>query len=86
MSDTTFTGKLPLCRTSLSKLRVATDSDRIPTVSAAREEGVPGTVNLRAKEGEETHYGQALFPVPSADPNDPLQVCRDEQDRGTRLR
>jgi MFS family permease len=34
---------------------------------------VPGTVNLQAQEGEETHYGQALFPVPSADPNDPLQ-------------
>lgn len=28
---------------------------------------------LKAQEGEETHYGQALFPVPSADPNDPLQ-------------
>ncbi|KAH8890242.1 putative MFS transporter [Thozetella sp. PMI_491] len=41
--------------------------------SHAREEGVPGTVNLKAREGEETHYGQALFPVPSADPNDPLQ-------------
>ena len=24
-------------------------------------------------EGEETGYGQALYPVPSADPNDPLQ-------------
>lgn len=34
---------------------------------------MPGTVNLRAQEGEETHYGQALYPVPSADPNDPLQ-------------
>lgn len=41
--------------------------------SHAHEEGVPGTVNLQAKEGEETHYGQALFPVPSSDPNDPLQ-------------
>ncbi|KAK3937817.1 MFS general substrate transporter [Diplogelasinospora grovesii] len=41
--------------------------------SHAHEESVPGTVNLRAREGEETHYGQALFPVPSADPNDPLQ-------------
>lgn len=41
--------------------------------SHAHEEGVPGTVNLQAQEGEETHYGQALFPVPSADPNDPLQ-------------
>jgi hypothetical protein len=43
------------------------------TRSHAHEE-IPGTVDLRAKEGEETHYGQALFPVPSADPNDPLQV------------
>ncbi|KAK3348616.1 major facilitator superfamily domain-containing protein [Lasiosphaeria hispida] len=41
--------------------------------SHAHEEDVPGTVNLQAREGEETHYGQALFPVPSSDPNDPLQ-------------
>ncbi|KAK3377202.1 major facilitator superfamily domain-containing protein [Lasiosphaeria ovina] len=41
--------------------------------SHAHEEGVAGTVNLKAREGEETHYGQALYPVPSADPNDPLQ-------------
>ncbi|KAK5949525.1 hypothetical protein OHC33_009518 [Knufia fluminis] len=41
--------------------------------SHAHEEGVPGTVNLQAREGEETHYGQALYPVPSSDPNDPLQ-------------
>ncbi|KAK5662404.1 hypothetical protein OQA88_8314 [Cercophora sp. LCS_1] len=41
--------------------------------SHAHEEDVPGTVNLNAREGEETHYGQALFPVPSSDPNDPLQ-------------
>jgi len=37
---------------------------------------VPGTVNLQVKEGEETHYGQALYPVPSSDPNDPLQWPR----------
>ena len=43
----------------------------------AHEEGIPGTVNLRAKEGEETHYGQALYPVPALDPNDPLQVWTD---------
>ena len=42
--------------------------------SHAHEEGVPGTINLQAREGEETHYGQALYPVPSLDPNDPLQV------------
>jgi len=26
------------------------------------------------KEGDDTFMGQALFPVPSQDPNDPLQV------------
>lgn len=41
--------------------------------SHAHEAGVSGTVDLSAVEGEETHYGQALYPVPSADPNDPLQ-------------
>lgn len=25
-------------------------------------------------EGDDTGYGQALFPVPADDPNDPLQV------------
>ncbi|KAK4234766.1 hypothetical protein C8A03DRAFT_46971 [Achaetomium macrosporum] len=44
--------------------------------SHAREEDIPGTVNLQAQEGEETHYGQALYPVPSLDPNDPLQWPR----------
>ncbi|KAK3388715.1 major facilitator superfamily domain-containing protein [Sordaria brevicollis] len=44
------------------------------THSHAREADIPGTVNLRPLAGdEETYYGQALFPVPSADPNDPLQ-------------
>jgi len=47
---------------------------RHDTHSHAHEEDVPGTVNLQAREGEETHYGQALYPVPSSDPNDPLQV------------
>ncbi|KAI9653628.1 MAG: hypothetical protein M1821_006975 [Bathelium mastoideum] len=40
--------------------------------SHAHEE-IPGTVNLRAAEGDDTAYGQALFPVPAEDPNDPLQ-------------
>jgi DsbC/DsbD-like thiol-disulfide interchange protein len=40
--------------------------------SHAHEEGVPGTVNLKAVEGDDTYLGQALFPVPSSDPNDPL--------------
>ncbi|KAI9695962.1 MAG: hypothetical protein M1820_008374 [Bogoriella megaspora] len=41
--------------------------------SHAHEEDVPGTVNLQAAEGDDTAYGQALFPVPAEDPNDPLQ-------------
>ncbi|KAI1496238.1 putative MFS transporter [Biscogniauxia marginata] len=41
--------------------------------SHAHEEGIPGTVNVRAAEGDDTGYGQALFPVPAEDPNDPLQ-------------
>jgi hypothetical protein len=40
--------------------------------SHAHEEDVPGTVNLKAVEGDDTYLGQALFPVPSSDPNDPL--------------
>ena len=40
--------------------------------SHAHEEGIPGTVNLQAIEGDDTYLGQALFPVPSTDPNDPL--------------
>ncbi|KAI1381254.1 putative MFS transporter [Hypoxylon crocopeplum] len=41
--------------------------------SHAHEENIPGTVNLKAAEGDDTGYGQALFPVPAEDPNDPLQ-------------
>ncbi|KAK5194633.1 hypothetical protein LTR99_003136 [Exophiala xenobiotica] len=41
--------------------------------SHAHEEDVPGTVNLRAMEGDDTYLGQALYPVPAEDPNDPLQ-------------
>ncbi|KAF2175710.1 putative MFS transporter [Zopfia rhizophila CBS 207.26] len=41
--------------------------------SHAHEEDLQGTVNLQAAEGDDTAYGQALFPVPAADPNDPLQ-------------
>ncbi|CZT50743.1 uncharacterized protein RSE6_11785 [Rhynchosporium secalis] len=41
--------------------------------SHAHEEDIPGTVNLNAVEGDDTGYGQALFPVPAEDPNDPLQ-------------
>ncbi|SPO06832.1 uncharacterized protein DNG_09526 [Cephalotrichum gorgonifer] len=41
--------------------------------SHATEGDIPGTVNLKAAEGDDTAYGQALFPVPANDPNDPLQ-------------
>ncbi|CAK7199423.1 hypothetical protein SEUCBS139899_002103 [Sporothrix eucalyptigena] len=41
--------------------------------SHAHEEAIPGTVNLSAEDGDDTAYGQALFPVPALDPNDPLQ-------------
>ncbi|KAI5867551.1 MFS general substrate transporter [Durotheca rogersii] len=41
--------------------------------SHAHEEDVPGTVNVRAVEGDDAYHGQALFPVPAEDPNDPLQ-------------
>ncbi|KIX04625.1 uncharacterized protein Z518_05495 [Rhinocladiella mackenziei CBS 650.93] len=48
---------------------------RVPHLkhSHAHEEAIPGTVNLQAQEGDDTGYGQALFPVPADDPNDPLQ-------------
>ena len=42
-------------------------------ISHAHEEGLPGTVNLQVVEGDDSAYGQALYPVPSEDPNDPLQ-------------
>ncbi|KAL2023287.1 hypothetical protein VTK56DRAFT_3025 [Thermocarpiscus australiensis] len=41
--------------------------------SHAKEGDIPGTVDLTAKEGDDTAYGQALYPVPAEDPNDPLQ-------------
>ncbi|KAL4988259.1 major facilitator superfamily domain-containing protein [Aspergillus falconensis] len=39
-----------------------------------REGAIPGTVDLTTTEGEATNasYGQALYPVPTDDPNDPL--------------
>jgi len=45
-------------------------------ISHAHEDPVPGTVYLNAEEGDETYYGQALFPIPTADPNDPLNLPR----------
>ncbi|KAJ6031026.1 hypothetical protein N7540_001758 [Penicillium herquei] len=41
--------------------------------SHAHEGEIPGTVDLSAVEGDDTAYGQALYPVPAEDPNDPLQ-------------
>ena len=37
-----------------------------------QEDEVPGTVYLRPEEGDKTAFGQALFPVPTLDPNDPV--------------
>jgi len=50
---------IPRCVQSLTKC------------SHAKEGDIPGTVNLAAAEGDDTAYGQALFPVPAEDPNDP---------------
>ncbi|KAJ6111856.1 MFS transporter [Penicillium sp. IBT 18751x] len=41
--------------------------------SHAHDGDIPGTVDLSAVEGDDTAYGQALYPVPAEDPNDPLQ-------------
>ncbi|KAK4222308.1 major facilitator superfamily domain-containing protein [Podospora fimiseda] len=41
--------------------------------SHAKELDIPGTLDLTPKEGDDTGYGQALYPVPAEDPNDPLQ-------------
>ncbi|KAK4465026.1 major facilitator superfamily domain-containing protein [Cladorrhinum samala] len=41
--------------------------------SHAKELDIPGTVDLTPKEGDDTGYDQALYPVPAEDPNDPLQ-------------
>ncbi|KAL2839084.1 major facilitator superfamily domain-containing protein [Aspergillus pseudoustus] len=46
----------------------------MPAQSRAREVDIPGTVDLAVVEGEAIggSYGQALYPVPTDDPNDPL--------------
>lgn len=48
----------------------------MPPQNHTREGAIPGTVDLTAAEGEATSssYGQALYPVPTDDPNDPLLV------------
>jgi hypothetical protein len=52
-------------------------STAMPAQSRVREGDIPGTVDLSVVEGEATgaSYGQALYPVPTDDPNDPLNVC-----------
>ncbi|KUJ09440.1 MFS general substrate transporter [Mollisia scopiformis] len=57
----------------MADLKVEQHQVRHLVHSHAHEEDIPGTVNLRAIEGDDTAYGQALFPVPADDPNDPLQ-------------
>ncbi|OTA98950.1 hypothetical protein M426DRAFT_27975 [Hypoxylon sp. CI-4A] len=51
--------------------------------SHAHEEDIPGTVNVQAvglpTEGDDAYDGQALFPVPAEDPNDPLQWARSKK-------
>ncbi|KAI1110669.1 putative MFS transporter [Nemania sp. NC0429] len=47
--------------------------------SHAYEGDIPGTVNVKAAEGDDTGYGQALFPVPAEDPNDPLQWSKSKK-------
>ncbi|EEA18973.1 hypothetical protein TMatcc_010485 [Talaromyces marneffei ATCC 18224] len=49
------------------------DGPRHMAHSHAHEVDVPGTVDLNAAAGDDTGYGQALYPVPTDDPNDPLQ-------------
>jgi hypothetical protein len=44
--------------------------------SVSRNESItPHVSNGISTEGDDTAYGQALFPIPAEDPNDPLQVC-----------
>jgi hypothetical protein len=36
-------------------------------------------------DGDDVFYGQALFPVPAEDPNDPLQVRQYHENKGYKL-
>ncbi|KAI8956718.1 MFS general substrate transporter [Daldinia sp. FL1419] len=47
--------------------------------SHAHEGDIPGTVNVQAIEGDDSYNGQALFPVPAEDPNDPLQWSKSKK-------
>lgn len=48
------------------------DSAKVLHSRAHEDQDVPGTVYLQPTQSAATAYGQAIFPVPSADPNDPL--------------
>jgi hypothetical protein len=41
-------------------------------VSHAHEDAVPGTVYLLPEDGDKTAFGEALYPFPTLNPNDPL--------------
>ncbi|OQO00956.1 hypothetical protein B0A48_13645 [Cryoendolithus antarcticus] len=49
-------------------------------VHSHAHEDIPGTVDCKVVEGDDSAYGQALFPVPADDPNDPLQWPRWKKD------
>ncbi|KAK6424679.1 hypothetical protein LTR95_016357 [Oleoguttula sp. CCFEE 5521] len=44
--------------------------------SHAKACAIPGTVDLSVADGDDTAFGQALFPVPAEDPNDPYEYAR----------
>jgi fucose permease len=48
------------------------DSVKVLQSKAHEDDQVPGTVYLQPTQSGATVYGQAIFPVPSADPNDSL--------------
>lgn len=74
ISDEITQNKYLLLKTSLLLISGAIMSTKIDfaPVSHAKEDIVPGTVFLQPEEGDKTAFGQALFPVPTLDPNDPL--------------
>jgi hypothetical protein len=67
----TFTTSRASCRSQVHSIISYGSLSYSYSPSHAHEE-LPGTVNLQALEGDDTAYGQALYPVPSEDPNDPL--------------
>ena len=48
------------------------DSDKVLKSTAHEDSEVPGTVYLQPVQSAATVYGQAVYPVPSSNPNDPL--------------